>query len=62
MLRLNATEKRLEDIIVEHTRLVKEYLEIYNAPDMDKRREEIMKRVDEIVFERRKLLGEVSVC
>lgn len=58
---LTKAEKKLEEIVLEHTRLVKEYHDIYNLLNMEHRRESILRRIDEISEERYKLLKMIEL-
>jgi hypothetical protein len=53
---LNQTETRLQEIILEHTKLAKEFGEIYNQPNCEERLAEIKKRIENLRKERDELL------
>ncbi|SHI76311.1 hypothetical protein SAMN02745975_00562 [Geosporobacter subterraneus DSM 17957] len=57
---LTPAEQRLEELVLEHISLAKEYIEIINQPDMDERREEIKMLINELRNERDVLLREVK--
>ncbi|WIF95054.1 hypothetical protein [Caminicella sporogenes] len=53
---LTETEARLQEIVLEHTRLALEHMKIYNQPNCEKRLQEIQDRIEELRKERDELL------
>jgi coenzyme F420-reducing hydrogenase delta subunit len=53
---LTPAEKRLEQIVLEHSRLALEHIRIYNIEGSEKRCQEIKQRIEELRKERKKIL------
>jgi len=58
---LTETEIRIQEIVLEHTRLAREHFEIYNDEGSEEKCKEIKKRIEDLRKERDELLFRLEV-